>query len=44
MQAGITRGVPAPDGSVLPAVEPLRACREDEHKHAHKHHDRDDDD
>jgi len=30
MQAGITRGVLPPEGGVLPAVEPLRACREDE--------------
>jgi len=29
MRAGITRGVPPPEGGVLPAVEPLRACRED---------------
>ena len=46
MQAGITRGVPAPEGSVLPAVELLKACREDEHKHGHKddHHDHGDHD
>ena len=46
MQAGITRGVPAPEGGVLPAVEQLRACRPDEHEHDHGHHhghDHDDD-
>src|SRR5438876_5539484 len=44
MQAGITRGVPAPEGGVLPAVEPLRACREDEHEHGHDQKDHHDDD
>ena len=50
MQAGITRGVLPPEGGVLPAVEPLRACREDEdehehgHGHDHDHRDHDDDD
>ena len=48
MQAGITRGVPPPEGGVLPAVEPPRACREDEHEHGHghdhDHRDHDDDD
>ena len=46
MQAGITRGVPPPEGGVLPTVEPLRACREDKHKHGHErdHRDHDDDD
>jgi hypothetical protein len=42
MQAGITRGVPPPEGGVLPQVEPLRQCK------ARKHHgergDDDDDD
>ena len=42
MQAGITRGVLPPVGGVLPAVELLRACREDEHEHGHDH-DRDHD-
>jgi len=42
MQAGITRGVPAPAGGVLPAVELLKACREDRHHGGD--HDRDDDD
>ena len=42
MQAGITRGVPAPAGGVLPAVEMLKACRED--RHHGRDHDRDDDD
>jgi hypothetical protein len=40
MQAGITRGVPAPD--VLPAVQPLRQCSAGKHKD--REHDRDDDD
>jgi hypothetical protein len=44
MQAGITRGVLPPEGGVLPAVEPLRACREDEHEHGHDHDHRDHDD
>ena len=44
MQAGITRGVPLPESGVLPAVELLKACREDEHKHHRKHHDGDDHD
>ena len=44
MQAGITRGVTAPEGGVLPGVELLRACREDEHGHGHDHSDHDDDD
>jgi len=39
MQAGVTRGVPPPEGGVLPAVQLLKACSE--HKH---HHDRDRDD
>ena len=39
MQAGVTRGVPQPEGGVLPAVQLLKACSE--HKH---HHDRDRDD
>jgi len=42
MQAGITRGVPAPEGGVLPAVELLKACSERERHHGH--HDRDDHD
>ena len=41
MQAGITRGVLPPAGGVLPAVEPLRACREDEHRHGHDHDQKD---
>jgi hypothetical protein len=40
MQAGLTRGVPPPEGGVLPAVEPLRACTPKKHRH----HRRDDDD
>jgi hypothetical protein len=40
IQAGITRGVPAPD--VLPAVQPLRQCSAGKHKD--REHDRDDDD
>jgi len=42
MQAGITRGVPPPAGGVLPAVEMLKACRED--RHHGRDHDRDEDD
>lgn len=42
MQAGITRGVPAPEGGVLPAVQLLKACSED--RHHGRDHDRDDDD
>jgi len=41
MQAGLTRGVPAPAGG-LPAVTLLRAC--EPKKHHGKHHDDDDDD
>jgi len=29
--AGITRGVPAPEGGVLPAVQLLKACSEGRH-------------
>jgi hypothetical protein len=42
MQAGVTRGVPAPAGGVLPAVEELKACRP-HHHHGDKDHDRRDD-
>jgi len=42
MQAGLTRGVPPPEGGVLPAVELLKACREE--RHHSRDHDRDDDD
>jgi len=43
MQAGITRGVPPPEGGVLPAVQLLKACSE--HKlHHDKDRDEDDDD
>ena len=38
MQAGLVRGVPAPVGGVLPAVQLPQQCFKD------KHHDRDDDD
>jgi len=41
MQAGITRGVPPPEGGVLPAVEMLAACEPKKH---HGRNDRDDDD
>ena len=41
MQAGITRGVPPPEGGVLPAVEPLSACKP--RKGGHDHHDHHDD-
>ncbi len=40
MQAGLTRGVPAPAGGVLPAVQTLPACEPKKHGR----HDRDDDD
>jgi hypothetical protein len=43
MQAGLDRGVPPPDGGVLPAAEPLKACLPHQH-HGDKDHDRDDDD
>jgi len=39
MQAGLDRGVPPPEGGVLPAVETLRACKPRKH-----HGERDDDD
>ena len=39
MQAGLDRGVPPPEGGVLPAVEPPRSCKSKKH-----HGDRDDDD
>jgi hypothetical protein len=41
MQAGLDRGVPAPDGGTLPAPEELKACSP---RHHHKDHDRDRDD
>jgi len=41
MQAGITRGVPAPEGGVLPTVQLLAACEPKKH---HGRKDRDDDD
>jgi hypothetical protein len=40
MQAGLTRGVPAPAGGVLPPVQTLPACEPKKHGK----HDRDDDD
>jgi hypothetical protein len=43
MQAGLDRGVPAPAGGVLPAVEQLQACVPHQ-GHGHKDHDRDDHD
>ena len=45
MQAGLARGVLPPAGGVLPAVQLLKACREDRH-HGRGHdddHDRDHD-
>jgi hypothetical protein len=36
MQAGLDRGVPPPEGGVLPAVETLRACEPKKHHH-HRH-------
>jgi len=53
MQAGLTRGVPQPEGGVLPAVTTLPACEpgkphgkhdhDDHHGHGHGHgHDHDD--
>jgi hypothetical protein len=46
MQAGLDRGVPPPDGGVLPAAEPLKACLPPppHHHHGHKDDDRDDHD
>ena len=45
MQAGVTRGVPAPAGGVLPAVQTLPACEpKPHHHHLHHHHDDDRDD
>jgi hypothetical protein len=46
MQAGLARGVPAPEGGVLPAVATLKACQPKKgHGHGHKDkHDDDDDD
>jgi len=41
MQAGLTRGVPPPEGGVLPAVQLLAACEPKKH---HGRKDRDDDD
>ena len=41
MQAGVTRGVPPPEGGVLPAAETLAACQPKKH---HGRNDRDDDD
>jgi hypothetical protein len=38
MQAGLDRGVPAPEGSVLPEVETLTACKPRRHGHHHGHH------
>jgi hypothetical protein len=50
MQAGLTRGVPAPAGGTLPAVQTLPACEpkkhdrdDDDHGRGHDHHDHDDD-
>ena len=42
MQAGLNRGVPLPDGGVLPAVQTLPACQPK--KHDGKDEDDDDDD
>jgi hypothetical protein len=36
MQAGLDRGVPAPE--VMPAVQTLKACKPRKHHH-HHHHD-----
>jgi hypothetical protein len=38
MQAGLNRGVPPPDGGVLPAVQTLPACQPKKH-HSKKHDD-----
>jgi hypothetical protein len=38
MQAGLTRGVPAPEGGALPAVQPLKHCT-GKGKHRHDHDD-----
>jgi len=35
MQAGLDRGVPAPEGGVLPEVETLKECRKKPHHHHH---------
>lgn len=53
MQNGITRGVAAPEGGVMPTVTTLPACEpkkhgkhdrdDDDHGHGHDHHDHDDD-
>jgi hypothetical protein len=43
MQAGLDRGVPAPEGGVLPAVQTLQACLpHTHHGHHDHHHDHDD--
>jgi len=42
MQAGLTRGVPAPAGGVLPAVQTLPACEPKPHHHHDHDHDHDD--
>jgi hypothetical protein len=41
MQAGLDRGVPPPEGGVLPEVQPLRECKPDKHRHGEHGHDRD---
>jgi hypothetical protein len=41
MQAGLDRGVPPPEGGVLPPVEPLRHCKPGKHRHDDDHDDRD---
>jgi len=43
MQAGLDRGVPAPEGGALPAVQELKACLPHHHHHEHNDRDRDDD-
>jgi len=43
MQAGLTRGVPAPAGGVLPAVQTLPACEPKAPHHHHHHNDHDHD-
>jgi hypothetical protein len=36
VQAGLTRGVPGPEGGILPAVQLPKECREDKHKQSKK--------
>jgi hypothetical protein len=44
MQAGVTRGVPAPEGGVLPAAQMLSACEKRDDNHGHGQGDDDHDD